>query len=292
VRLLGSPRRIVAAFAAACLAALSVLAWPASAGAASGVRYVALGDSYSSGLGAGGYFAASGSCDRSVNAYSALWDSAHHPASYVSVACAGATTTTVLSSQIPALSAATTLVSITIGGNDVGFSSVMETCVLHSTSTCVSAIDAAESQVRSRLPGELDNVLAAISANAPNARVVVLGYPHLYDLASSATCIGLSTTDRVDLNQAADLLDGQIRAAAVRHGDVFADVRSAFAAHEICDSGSWLHSLNIFDLGESYHPTAAGQSGGYYRAFSAGAGLTTAAGRPPPGQAGRPVRVI
>lgn len=266
------PRRISIVLATACAAALPVLATSASAGAASTVRYVALGDSYSSGLGADGFIASSGSCDRSTNAYSALWARANRPASYVSVACAGATTSDVLRSQVQALGSSTTLVSITIGGNDVGFSSVMETCVLHSTSTCVQAIGAAEGEVSSRLPGELDRVLAAIAARAPGARVVVLGYPHLYDLARSPGCIGLSSTDRTDLNRAADLLDGQIRAAAAKHRDVFADVRSAFAGHQICDPGRWLHAVNFFDLSESYHPTAVGQSGGYFPVFSASVG--------------------
>lgn len=286
-----SRRHFVRALATACAVAvpvLAALAWPASAaaataataaaGPASSVRYVALGDSYSAGLGAGDYLAASGSCDRSADAYPALWASANQPAAYRSVACAGATTDTVLSSQIPALSPATTLVSITIGGNDVGFSSVMETCVLRPTSSCVSAINAAEAKVTSQLPGELDRVLNAIRLGAPSARVVVLGYPHLYDLARSAGCIGLSTTDRTDLNLAADLLDARIQAAAARHGDVYADVRSAFAAHEICDSGGWLHAVNIFDIAESYHPTAAGQSGGYLPVFSANARWPVRAG--------------
>lgn len=267
-------RRMAVALAVvtAGAAALPVLAGPVPASAASGVRYVALGDSYSAGLGAGNYIAASGSCDRSNDAYPALWSAANVPASYVSVACSGATTSTVLSSQIPALSTSTTLVSITIGGNDVGFGSVMETCVLFATSTCVRAVGAAESETASQLPGELDGVLNAITAAAPDARVVVLGYPHLYDLSRSAGCIGLSTTDRTDLNQAADLLDGQLQAAAFRHDDVFGDVRSAFAADEICDSASWLHSVNFFDLSESYHPTAAGQADGYLPVFSASAG--------------------
>jgi lysophospholipase L1-like esterase len=267
----------VAAACAAALTAVAASAVPAVAAVApasvpSSVRYVALGDSYSAGLGAGSYIAASGSCDRSTDAYPALWSEANLPASYVSVACSGATTSTVLSSQIPALSAATTLVSITIGGNDVGFGSVMETCVLFSTGSCARAIGTAESEMASQLPAELDRVLSAITASAPNARVVVLGYPHLYDLGQSAGCIGLSTTDRTDLNQAADLLDGQIQAAAFRHDDVFGDVRSAFAANEICDSASWLHSLNFFDLAESYHPTAAGQAGGYLPVLTASAG--------------------
>jgi len=194
------------------------------------------------------------------------------PARPLSVACSGATTSSVISTQLSALSSATSLVSITIGGNDVGFSSVMETCVLDSTSSCVSAVDTAESEMTSELPGSLDAVLADIAADAPNARVVVLGYPDLYDLSKSSGCIGLSTTDRTDLNQAAGELDAQLEAAAASHGDVYGDVQAAFAGHEICDSSSWLHSVNFLDIDESYHPTATGQADGYYPIFSAAAG--------------------
>ena len=261
---------LLAGAAALTAAALPLLA-PAAASAQSAVAYVALGDSYSSGVGAGSYLGSSGSCDRSSNAYPARWDAANQPASYVSEACSGATTATVLSSQLSALSAATTLVSITVGGNDVGFSSVMETCVLSSTSSCASAVNHAEELIATQLPGELDGVLNAIRADAPSARVVVLDYPELYDLSRSSSCIGLSTTDRTDLNQGADQLDSQIQAAAARHGDVFADVRGAFSGHGICDPGSWLHSVNFLDIPESYHPTASGQSA-YYQVFSAAAG--------------------
>lgn len=257
---------------AAGAAVASALAVAAPAAAASSVNYVALGDSYSSGVGAGDYYSSSGSCDRSANAYSVLWANANAPASYVSVACSGATTTDVINSQLSTLSGSTTLVSITIGGNDVGFSSVMETCVLESTNSCVSAVDTAESEMQTQLPGELNNVLSDIAADAPNARIVVLDYPELYDLSQSSGCIGLSTTDRTDLNQGANELDAAIQAAAARYGDVFADVRPAFAGHEICDSSSWLNSVDWFDLGDSYHPTASGQADGYLPVFSAHAG--------------------
>jgi len=111
-------RAAVAVTTAGLVTAVSVM--PA-ADAAPSVSYVALGDSYSSGLGAGSYISSSGSCDRSTNAYPEQWAAANSPASFVSVACAGATTSDVISSQVSALSAATTLVSITIGGNDAGF---------------------------------------------------------------------------------------------------------------------------------------------------------------------------
>lgn len=264
------PRLIVVITALATTVLGVVAAAPASA--QTSVHYVALGDSYSSGVGAGSYISSSGSCDRSTNAYSQLWANANGPASYVSVACSGATTSSVISSQLSALSSSTTLVSITIGGNDVGFSSTMETCVLGSTSRCVSAVNAGDAEIASQLPGELNNVLGDIAHNAPQARVIVLDYPELYDLSRSSTCIGLSTTDRTDLNQAADQLDSAVQAAAGRFGDTFVDVKANFAGHSICDSSPWLHSVNILDLTESYHPTAAGQADAYYPAFSAAAG--------------------
>ena len=268
---------IASAFAVcAAAAALPALAEAAHAAvlpqaAPPAVRYVALGDSYSSGVGAGDYYGSSGSCERSPGAYPALWAAASHPASYVSEACAEATIGSVLSTQLSALSKATTLVSITIGGNDVGFVPVMATCVILPTSFCVNAVAAAEAEIRAVLPGELDGLLAAISAAAPDARVVVMGYPEPYDLARSASCAGLSTTDRADLDQAAGQLDAQLQAAAVRYGDAFADVRSAFGGHQICDSGSWLNSVDWLDIGASYHPNAAGQAGAYYQVFSAAA---------------------
>jgi lysophospholipase L1-like esterase len=260
-------RAILAALTAGAATAAAIVFTAGSAQAA-GAHYAALGDSYSSGLGAGSY-GSSGSCYRSADAYGQLWANNNSPASFDFAACSGATTSDVVNTQAPTLNSSTSLVSITIGGNDVGFASVMETCVLGSTSDCVNAVNNAENEARTSLPGELDNALNAIASHAPNARVVVLDYPELYDLSKSSSCIGLSTTDRTVLNQAADLLDTQVQAAAGRHGDVFADVRSAFSGHEICDGTSWLHSVDWLDLTDSYHPTASGQEDAFYPVFAA-----------------------
>ena len=265
------PRRsLLAATLTAILTLALAMAPPA---AAAGANYVALGDSYSSGVGAGSYTASSGSCDRSTKAFSQLWSSAHAPASYRSVACSGAKTTDVSANQLSALSSATTLISITIGGNDVGFAHVMQDCNLYGTTTCVNEINAAETTARNQLPAWLDTLYNQIRAKSASARVVVLSYPRFYDLSASWYCIGLSTTSRTKINEGADVLDGVISAAASRHGFRFADVRSRFAAgHEICDSGSWLHSIDWTDITSSYHPTASGQSGGFLPAFTALAG--------------------
>jgi hypothetical protein len=88
-------------FSAAVVASAGGLFWAVTATpaaeAASSVQYVALGDSFSSGLGAGDYISSSGSCDRSTRAYPEQWADANAPASFVSVACAGATTADILS---------------------------------------------------------------------------------------------------------------------------------------------------------------------------------------------------
>lgn len=253
------------------LAAMCTLLLGVTSASASTVNYVALGDSYSSGVGAGSYTTDSGSCLRSTKAYPQLWANAHGPSSFVFAACSGAKTTDVTANQLGALTGATSLVSLSVGGNDVGFSDVMLTCVVYGTNACVAAVNAAENTARTSLPGWLDAVYNNIRSHAPSARVVVLGYPRFYH--DVWYCIGLSSTSRNKINEGADVLDTVISAAASRHGFAFADVRSAFAnGHEICDSGSWLHSVDWSNLTQSYHPTASGQSGGYLPAFSANAG--------------------
>ncbi|MGX1502695.1 UNVERIFIED_CONTAM: lysophospholipase L1-like esterase [Streptomyces graminofaciens] len=234
------------------------------------VDYVALGDSYSSGVGAGSYDSASGNCKRSTRAFPTLWANANSPSSFAFTACSGARTGDVTASQLGPLNSSTDLVSITVGGNDAGFADVMTTCVLQSESTCLSRIAQAKAYVDSTLPGKLDQVYSAISAKAPAARVVVLGYPRFYKLGGS--CIaGLSENERSAINGAADHLNTAIAKRAADHGYGFAGVVGAFTGHEICSGSAWLHSVNWLNIGESYHPTAAGQSGGYLPVFDSNA---------------------
>lgn len=229
--------------------------------------YVALGDSYSSGVGAGNYDAASGNCKRSTRAYPALWAAAHSPQSFSFVACSGARTGDLLANQLAPLNSGTDLVSVTIGGNDAGFADVMTTCVLQSESTCVNRVNQAKAYVNSTLPGQLDQVYNAIDSRSPGARVVVLGYPRFYKLSGSCVT-GLTEGERAAINGASDHLNAAIAKRAADHGFAFASVAGAFTGHEICSGNAWLHSLNWLNIGESYHPTAAGQSGGYLPVFT------------------------
>ncbi|MFD3538368.1 SGNH/GDSL hydrolase family protein [Streptomyces sp. NPDC058662] len=257
-------RRVLPALLA--LSALPLaLAQPAHAAPAAGERFVALGDSYSSGVGAGSYLPDSGNCQRSSKAYPSLWAAANAPASFSFTACSGATTGTVKSSQLAPLNSSTTLVSITAGGNDVGFASVMQTCVLQSEANCVTAVNNAITQINNTLPGSLSSLYGSIRGKAPQARVVVLGYPRFYQL--SGNCIaGLSETERAAINRGSDALNSTLAKQAANAGFWYSSVVDEFTGHEICSGNAWLHSVSV-PVSNSYHPTATGHSAGYLPAF-------------------------
>lgn len=251
--------------AALLLAAACTLAGPAATAAAPGIAatgYVALGDSYSAGVGAGSYLTAAPRCLRSSLSFPALWAAAHSPSSFSFTACDGARTGDVLNKQLGPLGPRTGLVTITAGGRDAGFTSVMAACVLGGSGTCLSAVAKARSATDETLPGDLDRLYSAIRGKAPAARVVVLGYPRLYQLHGSCSG-GLPDTERSALNEASDHLNQVLAARAAAHGFTFVDVRTVFDGHGICSAEPWLHSVDWLDLGESYHPTAAGHSLGY-----------------------------
>ena len=239
-----------------------------SAPAATGVRYVALGDSYAAGLGTGREH---GDCDRSPAAYGPQWARAHQPASFTFAACSGATTRGIRTHRLGALSPATTLVSLTAGGNDVGFSDVLQTCLIGSTHDCLQAIHGSEHAMITSLPRSLDRLLVAIRRHSPAAKIVLTGYPLLFDPARTGSCAQLSHREQAELNRGGNLLDATLLSAAARHGAAFADVRSAFRGHAICDRAAWLHGLDFFNLNDSFHPTTAGQTRGYLPAFTAAA---------------------
>jgi lysophospholipase L1-like esterase len=244
------------------LLAAVLLAVPASA--AGSVRYVALGDSYSSGTGTGQYDSSSGSCYRSPLAYPSLWTSAHQVAAFSFVACSGATTDDVLSTQVAALDSTTTLVTVSVGGNDVGFADVVTTCTIGSDQDCANAVQQAETAVRDTLPGKLDQTYAAIRDAAPSASVVVMGYPRLF---ATGIC-WLSASKRNALNSAADLLATTIAGRAAVAHFTFVDGRSAFAGHGICAASPWINGVTL-PVTDSYHPNRAGHADGYLPALDA-----------------------
>ncbi|MEV4482318.1 SGNH/GDSL hydrolase family protein [Micromonospora coxensis] len=255
--------RAVTALAALLATVLGVVLVPGTAQAAT-VNYVALGDSYSSGVGAGPYDLSG--CLRSQKSYAPLWAAANAVTSFRFVACGGAVTSDVIDKQVSALSTSTTLVTVTIGGNDAGFADVITSCRFGSTSTCTAAVNEAKAFATATLPGRLDRTYAAIRSRAPNARLIVLGYPRLFE-TNYCGLLAMSTYKRTILNEAADLLATVIADRAGAAGATFADTRPTFAGHGVCAADPWIRDVS--GVIEAYHPDADGYRYGYLPALNA-----------------------
>ena len=249
---------VVAALAAA-LSVPTVLAAPAHAAAPA---YVALGDSYSSGVGTRTYIDDGTSCQRSTYAFPKLV-AAQKGYALSFKACSGARIPDVTSGQLSALSSATGFVTISVGGNDAGFSAVLTECAKPGwASSCDGRINTAQSYINGTLPGALATLYTSIRSKAPNARVVVVGYPRVFNGEDCNAATFFSPAEETRLNQTADLLNAKLAAAASAKGFAFANPTSRFVGHAVCDSAEWLNGLSN-PVSESYHPNRAGHSSGY-----------------------------
>ncbi len=230
---------------------------PASAAPRQPIRYDALGDSYASGYGVPPYSA----CGRSQSAYAVQLDGRKKIDLDDFVACAGATTTSLVTGgQLTALDADTDLVTISIGGNDIGWSTAVGACLVRSDAECAGGLALTSARIRSTLPGLLDTVYAQVAAGAPNAQVVVTGYPRLFS-PEYGPYLGASPAEQQALNDGADLLNGVIAEAAAAHGFRFVDVTKRFDGHGVNSPEPWV--LGLFDPG-AFHPNADG-----YEAYTA-----------------------
>jgi len=239
------------------VAAALALVIPIGIAHAATTNYVALGDSYSSGVGTNRYDLDS-ACKRSSLAYPALVTAAKGYALNFQ-ACSGATTVDVINKQVAALSTSTNLVTVTAGGNDAGFTSLLTTCTL---TNCTSSINSTITSVNTTLAAKLDAMDTQIQTRAPNATVIVLGYPRLF----SGTCFsafGISSAEVTAANNLANAIDTVTKTEATKYGFTYKSAITQFTGHGVCGSPSWLNGLNLGTLSDSYHPTATGYSSGY-----------------------------
>jgi len=257
-----TPRRTtwIGALALAALALIASL-FVSPAGAA-GPSYVALGDSYASGVGTRTYISDGTSCQRSVYAYPYLIASSRGFTLNFK-ACSGAKIPDVTNSQLSALSTGTAYVTLSVGGNDAGFSSVITECAYPGwASNCDGKINTAQSYINNTLPGALSTLYASIKTRAPNAKVVIVGYPRLFQGEDCNAGTWFSPSEETRLNQTADLLNSKLSAAASAKGFTFANPTSRFIGHAVCDDVEWLNGLSN-PVSESYHPNRTGHSSGF-----------------------------
>src|SRR6478735_7526170 len=209
-------RRALVTAAFAAVTALVISAAPAGAAAPS---YVALGDSYSSGTGTRSYIADGTSCLRSVYAYPSLIASAKGYALNLR-ACSGAKIADVTGTQLSALTASTSYVTISVGGNDAGFADVLTTCAQPAwLSNCNGAVDGAQAYIRNTLPAALTSLYARIF-NGEDCNLLTW----------------FSPTEESRLNATADLINSTTAARASAAGFAFANPTSRFVGHAVCDS--------------------------------------------------------
>jgi lysophospholipase L1-like esterase len=212
------------------------------------LEYAAVGDSFAAGTGASPYIETS--CYTSTKSYPKLLDADANLRLVAFPACSGASTSTVKSSQVPAIPVTAARVTLTAGGNDVGFASIMTNCFLLLNSSCESRIINAETLVADgTVATNIATTVQAITARAPGARVVVTGYPLLFHEPSS-----YRWAQRV--NQGTVQLNAAIKSAAEANGAVFVDVTAPFAGHGIGSSSPWINGGG-FSAG-AFHPNATG----------------------------------
>lgn len=239
-------------------------------------RYVALGDSFSAGVGAGSYKDGD-LCLRSNNAYPELMKSAHPTWTVINATCDNTWTSNVIEMASTSLTPDTKWVTYTVGGNDVEFAWTMAYCYGPELA-CWPRLEKSQEKIVKELPGLLDKVNKEIKAKAPNAKVIVLNYPKIFNGVDCTTFY--SANEQSNLNVSAEMLRNVISTATKNAGPnfTFLDVIPAFKGHAVCDppgsgeAAEWINgpSLSPFFpyppenlVKESFHPKAAGQQAYY-----------------------------
>ncbi|HIV59070.1 MAG TPA: SGNH/GDSL hydrolase family protein [Candidatus Stackebrandtia faecavium] len=216
--------------------------------------YVALGDSYSSGTGTRDYY--DEDCERSNQAYaSQLAEQNGYDLNLA--ACKGAKIPDVRNNQLSQLSDSTDLVTMSIGGNDSNWGNVVTSCAKPWPWRCWDDIDTATEFIKNELPGQLDGIYSEVSNAAPNAHVVIVGYPALFNGESCNIVLRISAEEQERLNEAAVLLSETIGSVAEQHGFSYVDALEPFDGHATCDDEEWVNGLS-WPVGESFHPNALG----------------------------------
>ncbi|HEU4668076.1 MAG TPA: SGNH/GDSL hydrolase family protein [Arthrobacter sp.] len=256
------------------------LAAPAAAQESGPLDYVVLGDSYSSGIGASPYVSVSPlypaqlqPCYQSSPGYADVLDAQDDVLLTANAACAGWTAATVplqvqVASAAGVLNAGTDLVTITAGGNDVGFLNLLEACMFQALKDCKAAVKGAEAVAKAQVLPALMDAYAAIRAQAPNAKIVALGYPHLFSPEFGDNDV--ITADAAEIfNKGTDTLNKVIREAAINSaGTVYVNVTDEFAGHGIGLPDSWFYFEPADVSGMNFHPNATGYAMGYAEAIS------------------------
>lgn len=260
-------------------------------------KYVAMGDSFSSGEGvppfeAGTAVEGVNECHRSSRAYSRLLagDPALNLSTTAFVACSGASTSNILEGgagrggwgqtpQIDSLSSDTELATITIGGNDVGFKEFAIACTIGVCNFSTSAYATIISKIENELPEKLEDVLDAIATRISSiAKVYVIGYPHIsppvmptgansaWPLNGQSDNPDAALNDGATIHEVTSRLNSTIAEAVEEIDDSrieYVDPNMAgspFIGHDWCKQDKYFNIVTYNNIEHSFHPNSSGQA--------------------------------
>jgi hypothetical protein len=278
---MGRNRLLLAAAVLACVAAVAGVlpAGPASAQAAG--RYVAVGDSYTAGPLIPNQSLSPLGCLRSDQDYPAEIQRALGFASFADVSCSGADTGDMTAPQgvtpgpnppqFDALTPDTTVVTVGIGGNDIGFSSIIESCVtLNPFATpcrdryVVNGVDELAGRIQATAP-KVAGVIQGVHQRAPGATVFVVGYPAILPDTGFGCwpSLPIGWNDVAYLRATEKGLNAMLAAQAAANGAVYVDTYGPSIGRDACRSSGirWVEPLVPANPAAPVHPNARGMDG-------------------------------
>jgi lysophospholipase L1-like esterase len=275
-------RRLVRLLVAVALACGVLALAPASpAGADIPGRYVALGDSYTAGPLIPNQSLSPLGCLRSDQNYPSEVQRALRFGSFADVSCSGADTADMTQPQnvspgpnppqFNALTADTRVVSLGIGGNDIGFSGVIESCATLSPfgSPCrnryvVGGVDQLAVRIQQTAP-KVAATIQGIHQRSPNALVFVVGYPTILPDTGFGCwpSLPLAWNDVPYLRNTHKALNAMLAQQAAANGAVYVDVYTPSIGRDACrGSGTrWVEPLIPGNAAAPVHPNARGMDG-------------------------------
>ncbi|WP_436789967.1 SGNH/GDSL hydrolase family protein [Yinghuangia sp. YIM S10712] len=269
-----SRRRFLFRIGAVLLAPILLLLGLVSPASAAPVGpYTALGDSYASGMGIPTQV--DSNCQRSDHNYASVIAQQHGTA-LTDMTCGGATTVNMTQAQgtnppqLNGLTSATKLVTLQIGGNDIGFGNILTTCMTSGLfnpfgSPCkntytAGGTDQLQQKINATKP-LIAAVVQQIHQRSPQAKVLVLGYPAILPDTGNGCwpSIPIAFGDVPYLRATHKALNTMIAQAAAANGATYVDIYTPSIGHDACQSsGRWVEGIN---LQSPFHPNATGHQG-------------------------------
>jgi len=264
--------------------AQSVASPSAAMRAGSATRYTSLGDSYTAGPLIPNLTGSPAGCARSTSNFPSLVAAAIHAASFTDDSCQGADTTNMTKPEsVPlgtnppqdnGLSSSTTLVTLQIGGNDINFINIVIKCAELSVTNPFGApckqhytkggTDRLKEAVNATAP-KVAADLQGIHADAPNARVLVVGYPAILPNSGDGCwpVVPFAYGDVPYLRGVELELNAMLAGVAAANNATFVDTYTASIGHDTCQAPGvkWVEGLVPTSPAAPFHPNALGEKG-------------------------------